>query len=58
MSVIYEALKKAEESRAAAQGMQLQPVDTFADAMPNFRIGPLICADKEVVRGTADHAKA
>jgi hypothetical protein len=40
MSRIYEALKKAEELRAAAQGYQLQPTTNFADTMPNLKIAP------------------
>lgn len=57
MARIYEALKKAEELRAAAQGPQLQASGSFADAMPNFRIAPFFYIDHGTVPGTADLAK-
>lgn len=58
MARLYEALRKAEEWRAAAQGSQLQPWASFTDAMSNSRITLLFYTDNRTVQGTADVAKA
>jgi hypothetical protein len=58
MSRIYEALKKAEELRAAVQGSQVEPRVNLADGMPNFRINPLLYDCSGAVRGTAELGKA
>lgn len=57
MARIYEALRKAEELRAAAQGSQAQPAGSFADTMPNFRITPFY-ADNAALPGRADLTQA
>jgi hypothetical protein len=57
MSVIYEALKKAEELRAAAQGDELQPTVDSTDAMPNLKTASLFYAECSVTSAKSEVSK-